>query len=316
MDKNLRQLVFNPVSYSEWIRNSALTPTPFLLNDDTIRVYCGFRDDEGVSRIGFVDVSSQNPTTILKVSETPALDIGRDGCFDDNGVILGHIERRQSEVWMYYVGFQLTKKAKFLAFTGLAISKDSGTTFQRFSEAPILDRHHGGTTIRALHSVVKHGETWLGWFAQGDGWETINGRQFPQYNIWQADSKDGIHFKNPKLVIDNDYSKHEYRIGRPSTFDIHGQLYMFFTKGTTSGKDYFPGTAKLNQEGIWERDDSLFPLNLSKEGWDSTHLCYPRMIEVKEKYYLFYNGNNMGHDGFGVAEVTAWVQSKLKNIQT
>lgn len=315
MSTNRSNLVFNPRNYSSWIRNSALTPTPFLLDSKTIRVYCGFRDDEGVSRIGYVDVAADDPLKVLGVSEQPCLDIGRGGCFDDNGVIMGHIEQRGHDVWMYYVGFQLVKKAKFLAFTGLAISQDGGQTFKRYSEAPILDRVNGGTTIRALHSVIKKDNLWIGWFAQGDGWEIIDGKAFPQYNIWEAVSEDGINFQNPKLVIDNDHSKGEYRIGRPSAFEINSQKYMFFTKGTKSGKDYFPGMAFQNRNGEWERDDKIFPLKLSEKGWDSLHLCYPRLITANEKSFLFYNGNNMGLEGFGVAEVTKWVQSELRDIQ-
>lgn len=307
----LRQLVFNPNNYSSWIKNSALTPTPFKLNDDVIRIYCGFRDDDGVSRIGYVDVSSSDPTKVLAVSETPCLDIGRNGCFDDNGVILGHLERKDDDVWMYYVGFQLVKKAKFLAFTGLSISKDNGTTFARYSEAPIIDRANGATTIGALHSVIKANNGWTGFVARGNDWEILNDKPFPQYNIWKASSEDGITFKNYELIIDNNKSLHEYRIGRPSAFNFKNSEYMFFTKGITTGSDYFPGMATKDENGKWQRDDSLFPLSLSIDGWDSKQLCYPRLISIKDKHYLFYNGNNMGLDGFGVADVTLWAQSKL-----
>src|SRR3990167_6130982 len=85
--------VFSPDGKTGWRKNSALTPTPFLLNDQIIRVYAGFRDDEGISRIGYVDVDSQDPTKVLSISENPVLDRGRDGCFDDNGVILGDVVR-------------------------------------------------------------------------------------------------------------------------------------------------------------------------------------------------------------------------------
>src|SRR5256885_15731564 len=74
-----------------WIANSALTPTPMRLNGNRIRVYSGFRDREGVSRIGYVDVVADSPAKVVGVSRRPVLDIGRNGCFDDNGVILGDV---------------------------------------------------------------------------------------------------------------------------------------------------------------------------------------------------------------------------------
>ena len=133
-------LVFSQDGNVEWRRHSALTPTPILLKPDVIRIYAGFRDDQGISRIGYVDVDSQDPTRVIGVSERPVLDRGRDGCFDDNGVIMGDVVRDGDRLRMYYVGFQLVKHAKFLAFTGLAESTDGGETFQRVSEAPVLDR--------------------------------------------------------------------------------------------------------------------------------------------------------------------------------
>lgn len=316
MIKSLEAPVFSPTNYSSWIRNSALTPTPIILEEHAIRVYCGFRDDLGVSRIGFVEVSSSNPTKVLRVSNKPCLDIGRSGCFDDNGVILGDIQVRGSEIWMYYVGFQQVKKAKFLAFTGLAISKDRGETFSRYSEVPVLDRVEGGTTIRALHSVNLKDGLWTGWLAKGNDWEIINGTAYPRYNIWEVKSYDGINFFNERLVVDNNQAFNEYRIGRPSMFEINKQQMMFFTKGSTSGKDYFPGMAYKNEKSEWIRRDELFPLGLSESGWDSIHLCYPRLIEHNGRYFIFYNGNNMGLEGFGVKEVTLWAHSVFRDIQT
>ena len=60
-----------------WMRHSALTPTPYRIDDDLLRVYAGFRDDDGVSRIGYVDVLADDPASIVRVSARPVLDVGR-----------------------------------------------------------------------------------------------------------------------------------------------------------------------------------------------------------------------------------------------
>ena len=139
MEWNKLGIVFDGRSSAFWHHDSALTPTPLRLNKDVIRIYAGFRDVQGVSRIGFVDVLASDPKTVIKVSQEPCLDIGDDGCFDDNGVILGDVIRSGNEIRMYYVGFQLVRKAKFLAYTGLAVSKDGGDSFERVSKVPVLD---------------------------------------------------------------------------------------------------------------------------------------------------------------------------------
>lgn len=136
-----------------WMQHAALTPTPYRLSAQVLRVYAGFRDAQGVSRIGYVDVRADAPTQIVGVSPQPVLDIGRAGCFDDNGMILGDVVAGPEGLYMFYVGFQRVAKAKFLAFTGLALSRDGGARFQRLQDTLLLDRAPGRSTIAAVHSA-------------------------------------------------------------------------------------------------------------------------------------------------------------------
>ncbi|WP_247367362.1 MULTISPECIES: glucosyl hydrolase [unclassified Bradyrhizobium] len=279
--------------------NSALTPTPMRLNDSTIRVYSGFRDGKGVSRIGYVDVLVEAATRVVGVSRRPVLDIGRNGCFDDNGVILGDVVVAADGIYMFYVGFQLVAKAKFLAFTGLAKSRDGGESFSRVSEGPILDRGPGQTTIGAVHSVMFEQGLWKMWYACGDDWEYVGGKPYPQYHIRYVETTDlmavprvGRECLKPR--------GNEYRIGRPRVYRVGGKYVMYFTYGTTSG-DYLPGIA-YSVDGIeWVRKDEDVGITLSPSGWDSRTLCYPALIQHRDDVLMFYNGNDMGADGVGLA---------------
>lgn len=297
-------LVFDQSMLPDWADSSALTPTPIQISPEKVRVYCGFRDQEGISRIGYVDLSADDPTQVLNVSKKPVLDVGRAGCFDDNGVILGDVVLDEDGNFrMYYVGFQLVKKAKFLAFTGLAISSDGGESFKRVSEAPVLDRSNGATTIRAVHSISNENGLWKAWYAVGDGWQDINGIDYPKYNIWYTTSEDGIHFSKPGTLC-VDVEGDEYRIGRPSVYKQDAGYFMFYTKGGVTGEDYFPGVA-FSDDGIsWSREDDRLSLELGdRDDFDSRHLCYPRFFESNGRKWIVYNGNDMGIDGFGLAEL-------------
>jgi hypothetical protein len=33
--------------------------------------------------------------------------------------------------------------------------------------------------------------------------------------------------------------------------------------------------------------------------------AYPAVMQIRDKTYLFYNGNDYGRDGFGIAELIA-----------
>jgi len=296
-------LIYSPPFDGSWKDNSALTPTAFLLDENTIRIYVSFRDMEGIGRIGYVDVNAKNPSEIFKISNKPVLDIGTNGMFDDNGVILGDLIRIGNKIYMYYVGFQLVKKSKFLAYSGLAISEDNGETFKRLKNTPVIDREDEGLYIRAIHSVIYEDNKFKIWYAVGNGWEDINGVDFPQYDINYIESADGIHFEEVGIkCITNDQANLEYRIGRPRTYKKDNQYIMNFTYGTTDGR-YIAGQA-MSSDGIhWKRDDKKLGIELSIEGWDSIHLSYPSIVSTKEKTYIFYNGNNMGQDGFGYGEL-------------
>ena len=80
-------LIYGPDGNSSWAQRWALQPTPFLRADGVIRVFVGLRTRKGVSRVGFVDVSADNPAEVIGCSREPALDIGVPGAFDENGVV-------------------------------------------------------------------------------------------------------------------------------------------------------------------------------------------------------------------------------------
>ena len=284
----------------EWMDNSAITPTPFRISDEVIRVFAGFRDPAGVSRIGYVDVLGSNPTSIVSVSRQPVLDIGRDGCFDDNGVILGDVVSTPNGIYLFYVGFQLVAKVKFLAFTGLALSRDGGNSFERLSEAPILDRGPGRTIAGAVHSAVLRNGRWKMWYGSGDGWEFRNGRPYPRYHIRCTEGADLLALPRGGDVCLTPQGA-EYRIGRPRVYRINGEYVMYFTKGTVTG-EYVAGIA-YSKDGVdWVRKDEEIGIDLSASGWDSRALCYPALIQHEDMILMFYNGNDMGVDGFGVAQ--------------
>jgi hypothetical protein len=295
-------LVFETARHSvgEWMLYSALTPTPWRIDDDTIRVYAGFRDADGVSRIGYVDVRADEPTSIVRVSAEPALDIGRGGCFDDSGVILGDVVDAPGGLHLFYVGFQRVARAKFLAFTGLAVSTDGGEHFERVQETPILDRAPGRSTIAAVHSALHENGRWRLWYAVGDDWESIGGQPYPRYHIRYAETDDlaAIPRDDHVCLLPRDS---EYRIGRPRVYRFGGRYVMYFTRGNR-GREYFPGVA-YSDDGIrWERHDEALGMTLSTDGWDSLVICYPALIRQRGKLLMFYNGNDMGLDGFGLAE--------------
>lgn len=294
--------IYCPNGEHEWEKDSFMTPTPLLLNKDVIRIWGGVRDSQGISRIKYIDVSAQNPKEVLFVSEKPVMDIGQPGCFDDNGMILGDIVKVGDKLYMYYVGFQHVEKVKFCAFSGLAISNDMGENFERISEVPILDRSNTGRYGRCIHNVIYEEGIFKVYYTIINDWKKINGIPYPVYNIWYIESKDGINFAKEDTCLCIDTENNEYRIGRPRVYRTTEGYEMFYTRDLIS-KQYITGYATSIDGVKWRRFDTGNMLEKSQNGWDSEMVCYEVLLNVGEKTYMFYSGNDMGRTGVGYAEV-------------
>ena len=297
-------LIYCPDGSVDWMNNSVLTPQPFQLNEEVIRVYASFRDKDGVGRIGYLDLDAKNPANIIKISSKPVLDIGQDGCFDDNGMILGDVLRVNDKIYMFYVAFQHVQKVKFYAFSGLAISNDNGETFTRVQKTPIMDRKEEGIFGRCIHSVIydEQKDIFRVWYSVIYDWTFINGIPYPTYDIKYIESKDGIHFPDEGVQCIK-CNSNEYRIGRPKVHISANDLYEMRYTSDTFNKEYISGYA-VSQDGInWVRKDELGWLTKSEFGFDNEMACYPVVIKTKYGTYMFYDGNGMGKTGFGYAEL-------------
>lgn len=292
-------LIYCPDGSKGWDMYGFMTPHARVMGD-YIRIWGGIRDKNGVSRISYIDVSADDPSIILAIAKEPALDIGRPGCFDDNGVILGDIIEKDNQLYLYYVGFQHVEKVKFYAFSGLAISEDGGKHFRRYSEVPIMDRTSTGRFGRCIHTVLSDQGIYKIYYAIINDWKYINQTPYPIYDIWYTESKDGMNIP----LVDNRLcvttKNDEYRIGRPKVYKNGNEYEMFYTRDFVT-KEYVAGYAKSKDGLNWHRMDEECGLDKSDEGWDSEMACYPVKVQYKDKTYLFYNGNGMGKTGVGYA---------------
>jgi len=54
-----------------WAKSHAMIPTPDIINDDTLRIYVTFCDEQGIGRVGYVEVDAYNPAHIVALSSEP-----------------------------------------------------------------------------------------------------------------------------------------------------------------------------------------------------------------------------------------------------
>jgi hypothetical protein len=76
---------------------------------------------------------------------------------------------------------------------------------------------------------------------------------------------------------------------------------MFFSIRKKSLAAYRLGYAESNDGINWVRMDKKLNLDVSEQGFDSEAIMYAAPIEINNKLYVFYNGNDFGRDGVALA---------------
>lgn len=261
-----------------------------------VDLYLSGRDDRNRSRIGLArfDVRSER---LIELHPEPVLSLGTRGAFDENGTSYPSMVLQDSRLLMYYTGWIQGVHVPWYNDLGLAESSD-GLAFTRVSRAPIMPRNNRDYIGIGSSCVMRDEDGWRMWYTRFDRWG--NGPQdHPHYyNIKHARSRDGLDWSpDPGVCIDfRDAS--EYAVAKPCVLKVGNRFVMWYS---WRGAFYRPGLA-TSEDGIhWVRKDEDVGIDVSASGWDSEMLCYPHVIDVGDRFFMFYNGNKYGTLGLGFA---------------
>jgi hypothetical protein len=289
----------------EWYKKNTMVPLPYLVDDKRLRIFITMCDEKNVGRIGYVDVDPGNPREIIDYRKEPVIDIGEAGMFDDNGVVTASVLRDDDGLRLYYSGYQLSEKVPYYIFSGLAISKDNGETFTKYSKTPILGATAKEPNSRCSPCVMKEGDSYKLWYLADfkDGWLDNKGHRTPYYLTKYITSKDGITWPTEEGIHCVDFSNEdEHGISKPSVWKEDGIYKMIYSIRYLS-KGYRMGYAESIDGARFVRMDDHIGIDVSESGWDSEMICFGIPYKYKDKTYLFYCGNHYGIGGFGYAEL-------------
>jgi len=145
----------------------------------------------------------------------------------------------------------------------------------------------------------------------GKKWTEETETKVPErvYKIGMASSDDGINWKKyeGRQIIEDLIGDEECQ-ALPTIIYRNGVYHMYFCYRfatdfrTNPNRGYRLGYAYSTNLIEWVRDDKSKGIEFGKTGeWDSDMMCYPHLMEINNKVYMLYNGNNFGKDGFGLA---------------
>lgn len=284
--------------------------------DDFIRAYtiCYSRPtSDGLisSRTYYVDLDRQNLTKIIGRGSAPIMDLGGLGEFDEHGVMGECVVRRGDELWMYYDGWSRKSSVPYEWSIGLAISRDGGGTYKKHGRGPILSPSYSEPFLFASPFVlpIEAGGKWHMWYLGGDSWKLDDsGKPYAIYTLKHATSFDGISWIRESVQCVKSVVDEECQAG-PTVFAMNGLYHMIFShrsakRNNTRTQGYRLGHAVSTDLLHWERVDEAMSFEGKMSTWDSEMICYPQVVEIDNRFYLFYSGNEYGRTGFGVAELT------------
>ncbi len=296
-------LIWQPNTQLWWQQHYGILPTPeYLKKEGKIRIYFATTCAQKYGRISFIEVDADNPSRILYESPSPILDVGEVGCFDDCGLNPSSIlTDEKGNKWLYYVGYQRSHRVPYMLYAGLAVLYEGQSEWQRWQKTPIIDRNAQMPYSTAAPFVLKEQNVYKNWFWVARNWTTINEKPYLQAYIAYAESSDGQNWQiQPQPCIEPDWQT-EFSVGRPWVLKSEKGYQMWYSLRYVD-KLYRLGYAESLDGKNWQRKDTEVGINVSPTGWDSEMICYPAVLKVKNKLYLFYNGNNNGMTGFGYAE--------------
>lgn len=307
-------LVFSPqiVGDRPWLKAFAQAPAS-LVFEDFVRVYFSCRppaDANGqyVSYSAYVDLDRADLRKVLRVGEQPILSLGELGEFDEFGTYPVSVIRHGNEIRAYYAGWTRCESVPFNVGIGYATSHDNGVTFKKYGTGPILPYTFDEPFVLSSPKIRHFNDTWYLFYIAGRCWKHVGGRPEPVYKIRVATSQDGVIWRKYNQDLIESRIEADEAQASPDVIYANGKYHMFFCyrysadyRGKENG--YRIGYASSTNLTDWIRDDSKAGIDIAPEGWDSEMISYPHVLYLDSKTYLFYLGNQVGRDGFGLAEL-------------
>lgn len=299
-------LLFRPENNFGWINSHAQVPTALVKEKEgLLRVYFATRPEPGKTVTTFLDLDMNDLSRVVYLHTEPILKLGNPGTFDQHGIMPSSIIDSNGVIYLYYSGWSRSIGVPYNNFTGLAISEDGGKTFNKYSEAPILDRTHGELFSATSPCVLKEGNDWYIWYCSGTNWHVINDKLEHTYDVKYSHSTDGKKWVQPGLVAIKQKNEFE-AITKPAVIKIENEYHMWYCyRGSVDFRDgkegYKIGYATSENRIDWVRRDKDSGISAAETGWDSKMIAYPEVLRINKKLILLYNGNYFGKEGFGYA---------------
>ena len=299
-------------AWDTWTNGVSIVPTA-----DGMHYRMYYAGNRGAG-IGFAEASIDDPVTWTEHPTSPVL-VPRTDNWEGNMINQPRVVKVSATHWrMYYTGWGFAGPGTQWAL-GMAESFDGGTTWQRYSDDPILARGDaqapdgGGACVPM---VLRIADRWMMWYTAGQ----LNPAGHLNIHLCLACSDDGIHWeKHPgNPVLSDDFSDGASRNVTSRCFVRHddGVFRMWYS---FAKPDYRILYAESLDGMHWERSPLAPVLGPSPApAWDDVMVEYPEVQIVDGAFRLWFCGNNFGSVGYaeGLPDTQVELFTRTGTVET
>lgn len=297
-------------SNESFFKSHSMRVVPVQLPCDNVRLFFSSRCENDMMHPTYIDVAEDNPTEILHINADPLLKLGEPGTFDDSGITIGSIIQIDGRLMVYYTGWKRRRYGvSFELSIGLAILSDDLSRMDKYSIGPIIGQSTHNPYLSAGPFVIQRDDGgYQMYYCSGDAWLQYPHGPEPIYTVYVISSEDGINWDLSTKDKCIEYQYDGEVISAPWVVKKNDHWMMYYCyRGSRDklSKNYNIGYAKSVDGLNWQRCDKEVGIEFSKSGWDAEMMCYPAFFSSGQRDLLFYSGNGVGRDGFGVAEASS-----------
>jgi hypothetical protein len=280
------------------MRSHAMLPTPRMRGPE-IQVFFSACDAELRGRIFVAKLRASAPYDLIGLDEKPVLDVGAAGAFDADGVNPSCVVERGDELLLYYIGWARGPVERpYTLIAGIARSLDGGRSFEKLGQ--MLPLSESESLFRTAPYVFRTAGGWASLYIGGSRFiEGAGGKRLPIYSLRYVESEDGYHWKpRGRELLAPDPERGELGFGRPLLRGEGPDARLVVSVRTIAS--YRLCTAPWN-DGNPRRADLVPLIETGPEAWDRDSTSFGAFCQADENELLFYNGNEFGRTGFGLA---------------
>ncbi|MEZ5038106.1 MAG: hypothetical protein R2760_11545 [Chitinophagales bacterium] len=291
--------VFKMKELHPLLKSHAANPLAVHLNNDTYRVFFSSRDNNSKSSVGFADIDIIK-LKVLNICAAPIVKYGEEESFCSHGISIGNLYEQDDKRFILFMGWNIRNNEHWRGDIGrLELLSDNKTLNLNPTKAFIGIDIEDPISL-SYPFVLFHEGVYKMWYGSTISWTSENGEMI--HAIKYAVSSDGINWKRKGIAIPYEIGQAQ-AFSRPMVLIDKNGYKMWYSYRSGDRTKYRIGYATSVDGIVWERKHDEVGIDVSDSGWDSEMICYPFVFKHKKQVYMFYNGNDYGREGFGMARL-------------